>query len=76
MRPAYTPPALQAVKRDFAFTVPADLTADTLVRAVRGADKAAIVSARLFDLFERDGVRSMAVEVTLQPATKASPMRS
>ena len=71
MRPAYTPPALQAVKRDFAFTVPAGLTADALVRAVRGADKAAIVGARLFDLFERDGVRSMAVEVTLQPGDKS-----
>jgi phenylalanyl-tRNA synthetase beta chain len=71
MRPAYTPPALQAVKRDFAFTVPAGLTADALVRAVRGADKAAIVAARLFDLFERDDVRSMAVEVTLQPGEKS-----
>ena len=71
MRPAYTPPALQAVKRDFAFTVPAGLTADALVRAARGADKAAIVGARLFDLFERDGVRSMAVEVTLQASEKS-----
>jgi phenylalanyl-tRNA synthetase beta chain len=71
MRAAYTPPALQAVKRDFAFTVPAGLTADALVRAVRGADKAAITSARLFDLFERDGVRSMAVEITLQPGEKS-----
>lgn len=71
MRPAYTPPALQAVKRDFAFTVPAGLTADALVRAARGADKAAITGARLFDLFERDGVRSMAVEVTLQPGDKS-----
>ncbi|MDB5708181.1 MAG: phenylalanine--tRNA ligase subunit beta [Sphingomonas bacterium] len=71
MRPAYTPPALQAVKRDFAFTVPADLPADALVRAARGADKAAIVGARLFDLFERDGVRSMAVEVTLQASEKS-----
>jgi len=71
MRPAYTPPALQAVKRDFAFTVPAGLTADALTRAVKGADKTAITAARVFDLFERDGVRSMAVEVTLQPADKS-----
>ena len=71
MRPAYTPPALQAVRRDFAFLVPADLSADALVRAVRGADKATIVAARLFDLFERDGERSMAVEVTLQPGDKS-----
>ncbi|WP_066593565.1 phenylalanine--tRNA ligase subunit beta [Sphingomonas pruni] len=75
MRPAYTPPALQAVKRDFAFTVPAGLTADALTRAVRGSDKAAITAARVFDLFERPGengaVKSMAIEVTLQPSDKS-----
>jgi phenylalanyl-tRNA synthetase beta chain len=71
MRTAYAPPALQAVKRDFAFTVPAGLTADALTRAVRGSDKAAITAARVFDLFERDGVRSMAIEVTLQPSDKS-----
>lgn len=71
MRPAYAPPALQAVKRDFAFTVPAGLTADALTRAVRGSDKAAITAARVFDVFERDGVRSMAIEVTLQPTDKS-----
>jgi phenylalanyl-tRNA synthetase beta chain len=71
MRPHYTPPALQAVRRDFAFLVPADLAADALVRAVRSADKAAIVEARLFDLFERDGEKSMAVEIVLQPGDKS-----
>ena len=71
MRPHYTPPALQAVRRDFAFLVPADLTADVLVRAVKGADKAAIVEARLFDIFERDGEKSMAVEIVLQPGEKS-----
>ena len=71
MRPHYTPPALQAVRRDFAFLVPADLTADVLVRAVRGADKTAIVEARLFDIFERDGEKSMAVEIVLQPGEKS-----
>ena len=50
-RPAYTPPALQPVKRDFAFLVPADLAADALVRAIRGADKAVITDARLFDRY-------------------------
>jgi phenylalanyl-tRNA synthetase beta chain len=71
MRPAYTPPALQPVRRDFAFTVPADLAADALTRVVRGADKAAITATRVFDLFERDGVRSMAIEVVLQPGDKS-----
>lgn len=75
MRPAYTPPALQAVTRDFAFIVPAELPAGDLVRAVKGADKAAITDARLFDLFTGAGVeegkKSLAVEVTLQPGEKS-----
>ncbi len=75
MRPAYTPPALQAVTRDFAFIVPAELAAGDLVRAVRGADKAVITDARLFDLFTgagvEDGKKSLAVEVTLQPGEKS-----
>jgi phenylalanyl-tRNA synthetase beta chain len=75
MRSAYAPPALQAVKRDFAFLVPADLPADQLLRAVRGADKAAITGAGLFDLFTGQGVpegqKSLAIEVTLQPGEKS-----
>ncbi|MDB5703987.1 MAG: phenylalanyl-tRNA synthetase subunit beta [Sphingomonas bacterium] len=74
MRPAYAPPALQAVRRDFAFLVPADLAADTLVRAVKGADKAAIAAVRLFDVFTGAGgeeQKSLALEVTLQPGEKS-----
>ncbi|MBB6190962.1 phenylalanyl-tRNA synthetase beta chain [Sphingobium wenxiniae] len=75
MRAPYAPPALQAVKRDFAFLVPQALEADALVRAVRGADKKAIVEARLFDMFVGPGVeeghKSLAVEVTLQPGEKS-----
>jgi phenylalanyl-tRNA synthetase beta chain len=75
MRSAYSPPALQAVTRDFAFLVPADLPADQLLRAGKGADKAAIVTARLFDVFTGQGVpegqKSLAVEVMLQPAEKS-----
>jgi phenylalanyl-tRNA synthetase beta chain len=70
-RPAYAPPALQAVTRDFAFIVPAGLTADTLLRAIRGADKAAITGVRLFDRFESTDGLSLAFEVTLQPAEKS-----
>ena len=75
MRGAYAPPALQAVRRDFAFLVPADLSGDDLLRVVRGADKAAIVDARLFDVFTGAGVaegeKSLAIEATLQPAEKS-----
>lgn len=75
MRPAFTPPALQAVKRDFAFLVAADLPAGDLVRSIKGADKDNIVSARLFDQFAGQGVpegqKSLAVEITLQPSEKS-----
>ncbi|WP_271300126.1 phenylalanine--tRNA ligase subunit beta [Sphingomonas sp. CV7422] len=75
MRPAFAPPALQSVRRDFAFLVPETLSADALVRAVRGADKAAIVGARVFDVFTGAGVeaghKSVAIEVTLQPSDKS-----
>jgi phenylalanyl-tRNA synthetase beta chain len=70
-RPHYAPPALQAVTRDFAFLVPANLPAGDLLRAVKGADKVNIVDARLFDQFAGQGVpegqKSLAIEVTLQP---------
>ena len=71
MRDAFAPPALQAVTRDFAFIVDADLPAGELVRTVKGADKKLISDARIFDLFEGpsvgEGKKSLAVEVTLQP---------
>jgi phenylalanyl-tRNA synthetase beta chain len=75
MRAPFTPPALQVVRRDFAFLVPADLASDALVRAAKGADKTAITAARLFDQFTGQGVpdgqKSLAVEITLQPADKS-----
>ncbi|HEU0283824.1 MAG TPA: phenylalanine--tRNA ligase subunit beta, partial [Sphingomicrobium sp.] len=70
-RSAYTPPALQPVLRDFAFIVPSDVPTDNLIRAIRGADKQAIVAARLFDRFETPEGLSLAVEVTLQPSEKS-----
>ena len=74
-RTHYAPPALQAVKRDFAFLVRADLPAGDLVRTVKGADKANVVAVRLFDDFRGQGVpegqKSLAIEVTLQPAEKS-----
>ncbi len=70
-RVTYTPPALQPLTRDFAFIVPADLTAETLLRAIRGSDKSAISDARLFDRFETPDGLSLAFEVTLQPEGKS-----
>ena len=74
-RPSFAPPPLQAVTRDFAFLLPADAPADALLRAVRGADKAAITGVALFDVFTGAGVpegcKSLAIEVTLQPGDKS-----
>ncbi len=62
---------LQAVERDFAFVVDADVEALTLVNAAQGADKALIEEVRVFDEFIGgalgDGKKSIAVTVRLQP---------
>jgi phenylalanyl-tRNA synthetase beta chain len=70
-RPSFGPPALQPVSRDFAFLVPPDVSADSLLRAIRGADKNAITDVRLFDRFEISDGLSLAFEVTLQPSEKS-----
>jgi phenylalanyl-tRNA synthetase beta chain len=70
-RAAFAPPALQAVKLDFAFLVPSELAADALVRAIRGVDKQLITDARVFDRYEGGAGLSLAVEVTLQPGEKS-----
>ncbi len=62
---------LLPLSRDFAFVVDADLPAETLVRAAKGADKALIKEVRLFDVYEGKGVpegkKSLAIEVLIQP---------
>ncbi len=62
---------LQAVERDFAFVVDADVEALTLVNAAAGADKALIDTVRVFDEFIGgslgEGKKSLAITVRLQP---------
>jgi len=71
-RPAFAPPLLQSVTRDFAFVVPDDLAAETLVRAIRSADKSAITGARVFDRYQPEGgPLSLAIEVVLQPGEQS-----
>jgi phenylalanyl-tRNA synthetase beta chain len=69
-RPLLQASPYQPVERDFAFVVAADVPADKVVRAARGADKALIQSVSLFDVFEGGnlgtGRKSLAVAVTLQ----------
>ena len=62
---------LQAVERDFAFVVDAEVEALTLVNAAAGADKALIDDVRVFDEFIGgslgEGKKSLAITVRLQP---------
>ncbi len=73
-RPALNASGLQAVTRDFAFVVDADVAAEKLLRAAKGADKALISEVSLFDVFAGEslgkGKKSLAIEVTLQPREK------
>lgn len=70
-RPALDLSPFQPVARDFAFVVDADLSADSLLRAARGADKKLIDEVSLFDVYAgkgiEDGKKSLAISVTLQP---------
>lgn len=65
---------LMPLTRDFAFLVAAGTASGDLVRAIKGADKLLISEARVFDVYQGQGVPegqvSLAVEVTLQPADK------
>ncbi|SLN48884.1 Phenylalanine--tRNA ligase beta subunit [Aquimixticola soesokkakensis] len=75
--PARTPLVLsdlQAVERDFAFVVGAEVEAQKLVNAAIGADKALISDVRVFDEFIGGslgaGQKSLALTVRLQPTTE------
>jgi len=65
---------LNPVKRDFAFLVDKTVTADSLMRAAKGADSKMISGVSMFDVYEGKGVpegqTSLAIEVTLQPRDK------
>jgi phenylalanyl-tRNA synthetase beta chain len=73
-RPALELSPLMPLSRDFAFLVAADTPAGELVRPIVAADKALIADARVFDVYQGKGVpegmKSLAVEVTVQPREK------
>ncbi len=64
-------PAFQPLRRDFAFVVERDITAEAILRAARGAERSLIAGVSLFDVYEGEkidaGKKSVAIEVTLQP---------
>ena len=63
--------ALQPVDRDFAFVVAESVPAADIVSAAIGADKKLVAGASIFDVFAGksvgEGMKSVAVRVTLQP---------
>jgi phenylalanyl-tRNA synthetase beta chain len=62
---------LLPLSRDFAFVVEKSVEAEKLVKAAKGADKALIAAAQVFDVFPLpDGRVSLALEVMLQPREK------
>lgn len=71
-RPALDISDLQAVERDFAFVVDAQIEALTLVNAAAGADKALIERVTVFDQFTglEGGKKSIAITARLQPKDK------
>ncbi|MGA9013267.1 MAG: phenylalanine--tRNA ligase subunit beta [Acetobacteraceae bacterium] len=61
----------QSIRRDFAFLVDTTVTADAVLRAARGADRALISGVSLFDVYQGErlpsGKKSLAIEVVFQP---------
>ena len=70
-RPLAELPPFQPVQRDFAFIIDEDVTAEALLRAIRGAGKPLLADASVFDVYAGKGIdpgrKSLAVAVTLQP---------
>ncbi len=68
------PSPFQPVERDFAFVVDADLEADKLVRAAKGAEKTLIADVAVFDVYRGkaigEGKKSLAIAVVLRPTEK------
>lgn len=71
LRPALKVSPFQPLTRDFAFIVDAQVEADKVLRAAKGADKQLVTAVELFDLYAGKGVeegkKSLAIAVTLQP---------
>ena len=73
-RSAFAPSPYPAVERDFAFVVNTKVAAEDVLKAAKGAERALIERADLFDVYEGKGVpedmKSLAISVRLQPKDK------
>ena len=70
-KPLFQPSPFQAIERDFAFVVDANVPAGDLVKAVKLADRNLVDTVNVFDLYEGKGVpegkKSLALAVRIQP---------
>ena len=68
-------PSFQPLTRDFAFLVGDATSAETMLRAARGAERTLISKVSLFDVYQGEkvpqGQKSMAIEVVLQPRERS-----
>ena len=73
-RAVFAPSPYQAIERDFAFLLDAKVAAEDVLRAVKGAERALIEAATIFDVYEGKGVpegkKSLAIAVRIQPKDK------
>jgi len=73
-RPALGLSPLMPLSRDFAFVMDESRPAGDLVRAAAGVDKVLIAGAKVFDVYQGPGVpegmKSVAIEVSIQPRDK------
>jgi phenylalanyl-tRNA synthetase beta chain len=73
-RAVFAPSPYQAVERDFAFVVDAEIAAGDIIKAARLADRALIENVSVFDVYEGkhlgDGKKSVAIAVRIQPKHK------
>ncbi|HEX4303295.1 MAG TPA: phenylalanine--tRNA ligase subunit beta [Rhizomicrobium sp.] len=73
-RSTFTPSPYQAIERDFAFVVDTKVAAEEVLRSAKGADRALIEAATIFDVYEGKGVpegkKSLAIAVRIQPRDK------
>ena len=73
-KPKYAPSELSPIRRDLAFIVSENVAAGDIVRLAKAADKKTVSDARIFDVYQGQGIdeghKSVAIEVTLQPKEK------
>jgi phenylalanyl-tRNA synthetase beta chain len=73
-RAPFAPSQFQPVERDFAFVIDNTVSADSVLKAAKSAERDLIERADVFDVYEGkgvpDGKKSLAVSVRLQPKDK------